>query len=100
MARERKHPAAVITGLASIPQRISSSWSDLVRPSTSFLGRRSTDACKLVDGRAKHDHDDGAFQANLIVITGLVSVIHVDWPRLVDGMDCRDKPGNDDRLGM
>src|SRR5688572_26733592 len=31
---------------------------DLVRPSTSFDGRDRAVADKLVDGRAKHDHDD------------------------------------------
>jgi hypothetical protein len=36
-----------------------SSWSDLVRPSTSFQGQYSIAAGKLVDGRAKHDHDGG-----------------------------------------
>jgi hypothetical protein len=35
----------------------SSSWSDLVRPSTSSDGRGSVIAGKLVDGRAKRDHD-------------------------------------------
>src|SRR5262245_34072000 len=34
------------------------SWSDLVRPSTSFHGRDRVAAGKLVDGRAKHDHDE------------------------------------------
>jgi len=39
-----------------------SSWSDLVRPSTSFDGQGSSLVDKLVDGRAKHDHD-GVLQA-------------------------------------
>jgi hypothetical protein len=34
------------------------SWSDLVRPSTSFVGHGRAIAGKLVDGRAKHDHDE------------------------------------------
>ena len=34
------------------------SWSDLVRPSTSFGGQSRVAAGKLVDGRAKHDHDE------------------------------------------
>ena len=33
------------------------SWSDLVRPSTSFDERERAVAGKLVDGRAKHDQD-------------------------------------------
>src|SRR5262245_5754628 len=33
------------------------SWSDLVRPSTSSYGPVRAAAGKLVDGRAKHDHD-------------------------------------------
>src|SRR5258705_119978 len=34
-----------------------SSWSDLVRPSTNFHPRDRIALGKLVDGRAKHDHD-------------------------------------------
>src|SRR5262245_40459627 len=37
--------------------RLLSSWSDLVRPSTSFDGQEYAVSGKLVDGRAKHDHD-------------------------------------------
>ena len=45
-----RHPARIVE-MTPIP-----SWSDLVRPSS--LGRSETLAGKLVDGRAKHDHDD------------------------------------------
>jgi hypothetical protein len=42
-------------------QSIPLSWSDLVRPSTSFNGQHPIVASKLVDGRAKHDHDGEYF---------------------------------------
>ena len=62
LARRHAPPAAGACGAVCswLGRRTSasSSWSDLVRPSTSFYGRNRIVADELVDGRAKRDHDE------------------------------------------
>jgi hypothetical protein len=55
------------------PPRPLSSWSDLVRPSTSFVRQYLIAEGKLVDGRAKHDHDGGVGTIHTSVTQPLVS---------------------------